>query len=66
MVTLVFSSQTGGAVQVTLPNFSIFGNVAQRDVVDAVTPIGIHGEFTHGIFDNIWVENTISSASTPT
>jgi hypothetical protein len=61
---LVFSSQAGGADHVTLSNLSIFGNVTQRDVVDAVIPMGIHGEFTHSIFDNIWVEHDFIGINT--
>ena len=54
---LVLESQPGGSDRVTLSNFSMFGNVTQRDVVDSTIPVGIHGEFTNSTFDNLWVEH---------
>jgi hypothetical protein len=54
---LVFSSQTGGTDSVTLSNFAVFGNVTQRDIVDSVAPMGVHGEFTRSVIDNVWVEH---------
>jgi hypothetical protein len=53
----VFESQDGGASGVVLANFSMFGNVTQRDTVDAVAPFGVHGVFAHSLFDNLWVEH---------
>jgi hypothetical protein len=61
---LVFSSHSGGAQRVMLSNFSIFGNVTQRDVVDSVIPMGIHGEFIDSTFDDIWVEHEFIGINT--
>ena len=68
----MFTNQTGGAKNVTLANFSMFGNVTQRDVLDYLPglPMGVHGQFTNSTFDNIWVEHyfigiNFNSAPTP-
>lgn len=53
----VITSATAGADSVVLANFAIFGNVTQRDVVDDLRPIGVHGQFTRSTFDNLWVEH---------
>jgi hypothetical protein len=57
---LVISSQAGGANNVILSNLAIFGNVTQRDVVDAVIPDGVRAQLTNSIIDNVWVEHTFS------
>jgi hypothetical protein len=54
---LVLASATGGSDRVVVANLALFGNVTQRDVVDARLPIGIQGTFTNSTFDNIWVEH---------
>jgi len=61
---LVLTSRTGGSDHVTLSNFAIFGNVTQRDVVDAVIPDGIRAELTNSTIDNVWVEHTFSGIKT--
>lgn len=49
-----------GANNVIVSNFSIFGNVTQRDVVDSVVPDGIHAVYTSSVLDNLWVEHMFS------
>jgi hypothetical protein len=53
----VITNQPGGSDSVVLADFSIFGNVTQRDVLDAVLPIGIRGQFRNSVFDRIWIEH---------
>ena len=55
----MFVNQTGGASNVTVSNFAMFGNVTQRDTVDYMpsSPMGVHGQFTNSTFDNLWVEH---------
>jgi hypothetical protein len=60
----VISSQTGGADHVRVANFSLFGNVTQRDIVDSIIPDGLRAEFTNGVIDNVWVEHTFSGLKT--
>jgi len=57
---LVISSPAGGSIGVRLSNFSIFGNVTQRDVVDSVIPDGIRAQLINSTVDNVWVEHTFS------
>ncbi len=59
---LIFTSQRsisgeGVSDRVILSDFSLFGNVTQRDTVDYPTPFGIRGQFTNSLFENIWVEH---------
>jgi hypothetical protein len=58
---LVFTSLRGGKVSanVTLSGFSMFGNVTQRDSVDAVpgAPRPILGRFTRSTFSHLWLEH---------
>lgn len=56
----VISSQSGGADHVRVSNFSLFGNVTQRDTVDSILPDGLRAEFTNSVIDNVWVEHTFS------
>jgi hypothetical protein len=50
----------GGANNVVLANFALFGNVTQRDGIDSVVPDGVHAVLTDSIIDNLWVEHVFS------
>ena len=54
---LVIKSQAAGSSQVNLSGFSMFGNVTERDTVDAVAPFGVHGEFSSTALDHLWIEH---------
>jgi hypothetical protein len=61
---LVFGSLPAGSDSVRLSGFAMFGNVTQRDHVDAVAPIALLGIFTNSRFDSLWVEHYVVGANT--
>jgi hypothetical protein len=44
---------------VVLSDFSMFGNVTQRDSPDARAPYGVTGMFTNSHFDALWIEHYV-------
>jgi hypothetical protein len=52
-----FVSEPTGSNNVSISNLAMFGNVTQRDTIDAVLPMGVHGQFTNSTFDHLWVEH---------
>ena len=54
------SSRAEGSSHVLLSHFAIFGNVTQRDTIDAVVPDGLHAQLSDSIIDNLWVEHTFA------
>ena len=50
-------SGSAGSTGVTLSDFSMFGNVTQRDVVDNPVPIAVIGAFSNSAFSNLWIEH---------
>jgi hypothetical protein len=60
---LIFLGQKNAAGEgpsnVHLSQFSMFGNVTQRDTLDFPIPMGIHGQFTNSTVDHLWVEHYV-------
>jgi hypothetical protein len=56
---LVFAGQPDGSDSVLLSDFSMFGNVTQRDSPDARAPIGVNGMFTNSHFNALWIEHYV-------
>jgi hypothetical protein len=56
---LVFAGQPDGSDSVVLSDFSMFGNVTQRDSPDARAPIGVNGMFTNSHFNALWIEHYV-------
>ncbi len=46
-----------GVSNAIVSNLAIFGNVTQRDVVDAFLPDGLRAVYSNSIVDNVWVEH---------
>jgi hypothetical protein len=65
---LTFTSNGGGlsnSSNVLLSDFSMFGNLTQRDAVDTgTTPHGVDGEFTSSTFNNLWIEHYLGGVLT--
>jgi hypothetical protein len=49
--------QSPGSDSVELADFAMFGNVTQRDTIDAKSPVGVGGTFTNSTFDHLWIEH---------
>jgi parallel beta-helix repeat protein len=54
---LTFVTQGNATTQVNLSDFSMFGNVTQRDTLDDHKPVAINGQFTNSTFNNLWIEH---------
>jgi hypothetical protein len=56
---LVFASGANGSDSVALSDFSMFGNVTQRDSVDTRSPHAVTGTFTNSHFNALWIEHYV-------
>jgi hypothetical protein len=54
---LVFAAGAMGSDSVALSDFSMFGNVTQRDSTDTRPPHGVIGMFTNSHFNALWIEH---------
>jgi hypothetical protein len=56
---LVFASGADGSDSVALSDFSMFGNVTQRDSIDTRSPHAVTGTFTNSNFNALWIEHYV-------
>jgi hypothetical protein len=49
---------------ISLANFSVFGNLIQRQTLDVLHPVSVYGQFTNTVLDNLWMEHVFSAIIT--